>query len=253
METYGVSFANYKPNWGELDELLTTRIIPSHERSLALARKNLAECRNVMTRLQKMRELSHQVCTGCDSLIQLLKEKIEATNFIVEDIVCPEEAPKSERKYYRGLMDGVEKFDRHAGDVAVYFDMAADNFEAELVIQEAAVTEIESALVFWRSTMSVSKIDWIFDQAEVKFRTKICREAVKELSAYIDKGKAYIKWMNNSTFEQDYSTSIELAEKLLERAEQDLENYKMMKRVISEVGVAEASRRWDGLRTEIGF
>ena len=80
----------------------------------------------------------------------------------------------------------------------------------------------------------------MFEKAELKYKTKICRELVKALGDYIGDCREQLGRFDN---EEDRSSALyEDIEWLFDEAEADLAYYRQIKADIAEVGVEEALR-----------
>ena len=100
-------------------------------------------------------------------------------------------------------------------------------------------TEVD--IRFWERTLELQRAYWVFEKAEYKYKTKICRELVKALSDYTGDCREQLGRYDRD--EDKKSALYEDLEWLFNEAQEDLVYYRQIKADIAAVGVEEALKQ----------
>ena len=124
--------------------------------------------------------------------------------------------------------------------VALFYKHACERAEFNLDFFENCLVSTEIDIRFWERTLELQRAYWVFEKAELKYKTKICRELVKALGDYIGDCREQL-----GRFEGKDSSASALHEDiewLLNESEADFAYYRQIKADIAEFGVEEALR-----------
>ena len=236
METYGVSFEGFEPSCGwpmykhteeELIPHLKNEVVRWRERRDAAASERTA-IKGIGADLEGMMK-------SRDGLVAKLGAKVPGSGTKVNEVMplAVKEAKVATSSSWDELASWLDASKSSLEQIALFYKHACDFFENCLVS-----TEID--IRFWERTLELQRAYWVFEKAELKYKTKICRELVKALGDYIGDCREQL-----GRFEgKDCSSSAlhEDIEWLLNEAEADLAYYRQIKADIAEFGVEEALR-----------
>ena len=250
METYGVSFAGFEP-WCGQDTISTIneKVIPSLVENLNGYNSEIAGCKNQLKVLEPLRDAAVRMLDDQNLILKKFDEPFPGYGKTVRE-VCTRPKVGIDRDKVKKYLEWLETSKEHLDSAACQFMLIYECTLADLQEYEGIVQEVSAGLEFYRHFLEVVKINWIFDHADHKYRTKICREAVKELTGMIAKGEAYVQWMKKSNYEEDQSSNIRVAEKLIEQTRPQLKEYKRLKTALSGPNGEEAARMYDKFYAE---
>ena len=128
--------------------------------------------------------------------------------------------------------------------VTSFYETTCARTEYALHFCEEYITEYGNAIRFWTQTLELERAHWVFEKAELKYKTKICREIVKSLSEYVGDCRAQLVWLetgHDAEVLKDTPMREDL-EWLLRESTADLAYYRQIKSDIAAIGVEEALR-----------
>ena len=243
METYGVSFEGFQPSCGwpmykhteeELIPYLKNAVVQWRERRDAVANERAA--------LKGLKADLEGMMKSRDGLIAKLQAKISSSETKVNEVMplAVKEAKVATSSSWDELASWLDASKSSLEQIALFYKHACERAEFNLDFFENCLVSTEIDIQFWERTLELQRAYWVFEEAELKYKTKICRELVKALGDYIGDCREQL-----GRFEgKDCSSSAlhEDIEWLLNEAEADLAYYRQIKADIAEFGVEEALR-----------
>ena len=243
METYGVSFEGFEPSCGwpmykhteeELIPHLKNEVVRWRERRDAAASERTA-IKGIGADLEGMMK-------SRDGLVAKLGAKVPGSGTKVNEVMplAVQEAKVETRSSWNDLASWLDASKSPLEQIALFYKHACERAEFNLDFFENCLVSTEIDIRFWERTLELQRAYWVFEKAELKYKTKICRELVKALGDYIGDCREQL-----GRFEgKDCSSSAlhEDIEWLSREAEADLAYYRQIKADIAAVGVEEAIR-----------
>ncbi len=249
VETYGVNFEGFEPccGWPSYNDWVE-KIIPCEKSELALWQKILEDRQKKLATIKEIQSELGAIKNGCQRLLarfvqqetrpeyaimQQVHEKLKHSKSVVSVDVSSEV-----RSWLVQADPSVERFE---GLYAMSIELV------EKAVAEAAtiVEELKNCLRFWEHALEVMKMHYVFEQAEMRYKTKICREIVKELTNFCAEGRCLTWWMQTSEHGREVAGTAmdEDAQWLLENAEEDLKYYRQIKADIAANGLEVALKQ----------
>ena len=243
METYGVSFEGFEPSCGwpmykhteeELIPYLKNEVVRWRERRDAAASERTA-IKGIGADLEGMMK-------SRDGLVAKLGAKVPGSGTKVNDVMplAVKEAKVATSSSWDELASWLDASKSPLDQIALFYKYAYGRADFDLDFFENCLESTEIDIRFWERTLELQRAYWVFEKAELKYKTKICRELVKALSDYIGDCREQL-----GRFEgKDCSASAlyEDIKWLFDEAEADLAYYRQIKADIAEVGIEEALR-----------
>ena len=243
METYGVSFEGFEPSCGwpmykhteeELIPHLKNEVVRWRERRDAAASERTA-IKGIGADLEGMMK-------SRNGLVAKLGAKVPGSGTKVNEVmpIAVKEAKVETSSSWDELASWLDASKSSIDQIALFYKHACERAEFNLDLFENCLASTELDIRFWERTLELQRAYWVFEKAERKYKTKICRELVKALGDYIGDCREQL-----GRFEgKDCSSSAlhEDIEWLLREAEADLAYYRQIKSDIAEVGIEEALR-----------
>ena len=177
-----------------------------------------------------------------DGLVAKLGAKVPGSETKVNDVMplAVKEAKVATSSSWDELASWLDASKSSLEQIALFYKHACERAEFNLDFFENCLVSIEIDIRFWERTLELQRAYWVFEKAELKYKTKICRELVKALGDYIGDCREQLGRFDN---EEDRSSALyEDIEWLLDEAEADLAYYRQIKADIAEFGVEEALR-----------
>ena len=241
METYGVSFEGFQPSCGwpmykhteeELIPYLKNAVVQWRERRDAVANERAA--------LKGLKADLEGMMKSRDGLIAKLQAKIPGGATKVNDVMpLAVKAAKVETSgSWQELASWLDEAKTPLEQIALFYKYACERADFDLGFFENCLESTEIDIRFWERTLELQRAYWVFEKAELKYKTKICREIVKALTDYIGDCREQLGRFDDE--ESKKSAAYEDIEWLLKEAEADIAYYRQIKADISELGVEEA-------------
>ena len=243
METYGVSFEGFEPSCGwpmykhteeELIPHLKNEVVRWRERRDAAASERTA-IKGIGADLEGMMK-------SRDGLVAKLGAKVPGSGTKVNDVMplAVKEAKVETSSSWDELASWLDASKSSIDQIALFYKHACERAEFNLDLFENCLASTEIDIRFWERTLELQRAYWVFEKAELKYKTKICRELVKALADYLGDCREQL-----GRFEGKDSSSSALHEDLewlLNEAEADFAYYRQIKADIAVVGIEEALR-----------
>ena len=243
METYGVSFEGFEPSCGwpmykhteeELIPHLKNEVVRWRERRDAAASERTA-IKGIGADLEGMMK-------SRDGLVAKLGAKVPGSGTKVNEVMplAVKEAKVATNSSWDELTSWLDASKSPLEQIALFYKHACERADFDLGFFENCLESTEIDIRFWECTLELQRTYWVFEKAELKYKTKICRELVKALGDYIGDCREQL-----GRFEGKDSSASALHEDiewLLNEAEADLAYYRQIKADIAEFGVEEALR-----------
>ena len=102
------------------------------------------------------------------------------------------------------------------------------------------------AIDFWDDAADVYVCDYIFANAEMKYKMKICRDIIRAMPVIIQSGEAFLNKCNAQKFDfgSSHERVIELAEEAVGAASNRLYVYRNVRSMAEEDGIGAAFAEW---------
>jgi hypothetical protein len=177
-----------------------------------------------------------------DGLVAKLQAKISGSETKVNDVMPlgVKEAEVETSSTWQELSSWLDESKTTIEQIAFFYKHACERADMGLGLFENCLESTEIDIRFWERTLELQRAYWVFEKAELKYKTKICRELVKALGDYIGDCREQL-----GRFEGKDSSASALHEDiewLLNEAEADFAYYRQIKADIAEFGVEEALR-----------
>lgn len=249
METYGVSFEGFEPSCGwpsynswtekiiprEKSELVRWgKILEDRQRGLATIKEAQSELAAVKNGCQKLlARFARQEASEEHALIQQVNEKLRQS----KDFVCVD-LTSDLRSWLAQADPCIERLEG-------FYAASVESTEKSVADAATIVDELKNCLRFWEHALEVMKMHHVFEKAELRYKTKICREIVKELTSFCAEGRCLQRWMQTSEHGRELvGTAMEEdAQWLIENAEEDLKYYRQIKADIAANGLETALKQ----------
>ena len=133
-------------------------------------------------------------------------------------------------------MDGLRK---------VLDSACSENDEGRKCMEEFAGV-FRCATDFWSTAMDVYICDYVFENVEMKFKKKVCKDIIKFLPNAIVRGKAFLDLYGHGKFDFGKNTEFILtrAEEVVEAAENRLKVYREARNFAEKFGMPAAFEQW---------
>ena len=243
METYGVSFEGFEPSCGwpmykhteeELIPHLKNEAVRWRERRDAAASERAA-IKGIGADLEGMMK-------SRDGLVAKLQAKISGSETKVNEVMPlgVKEAEVETSSTWQELSSWLDESKTTIEQITFFYKHACERADTSLGLFENCLESTEIDIRFWERTLELQRAYWVFEKAELKYKTKICRELVKALGDYIGDCREQLgRFEGKDCSSSDLHEDIEW---LLNEAEADLAYYRQIKADIAEFGVEEALR-----------
>ena len=249
METYGVSLEGFEPSCGwpsynswtekiiprEKSELIRWRkILEDRQKGLATIKEAQSELATVKNGCQKLlARFARQEASEEQAIIRQVNEKLKQS----KDFVCVD--------FTSGLRSWLAQADPCIERLEGFYSASVEFVEKSVADAATIVEELKNCLRFWEHALEVMKMHHVFEKAELRYKTKICREIVKELTSFCAEGRSLQRWIQTSEHGREVAGTAmdEDARWLLENAEEDLKYYRQIKADISANGLETALKQ----------
>ena len=248
METYGVSFDGFQPTCGwQMYRNVEEHMIPNLKSEVERYRKLRDKASKELAALKSLEADVTGLCKGREGLAAKLRMHAGDDTATLSDLMTNgiATAQNDERAHWEGLVSWLDESKSPVEQIASFYETACARTEYALHFCEECMTEYENAIRFWTQTLELERAHWVFEKAELKYKTKICREIVKSLSEYVGDCRAQLVWLetgHDAEVLKDTPMREEL-EWLLRESTADLAYYRQIKSDIAEFGVEDAIAR----------
>ena len=243
METYGVSFEGFEPSCGwPMYKHTEEELIPHLKNEVVRWRERRDEAANERSALRGLKADLEGMMKSREGLIAKLQTKIPGAENKVNDVMPlgVKEAEVEAGSTWQELASWLGEAKSHLEQIALFYKHAYGRADYNLAFFQNCLDSTEIDIRFWMRTLELQRAYWVFEKAEIKYKTKVCRELVRALVDYIGDCREQVGRFDNE--EKRSSALYEDLEWLLREAEADLAYYRQIKADIAAVGVEEALR-----------
>lgn len=243
METYGVSFEGFQPSCGwPMYKHTEEELIPHLKNEVVRWRERRDEAANERAALKGLKVDLEGMMKSRDGLVAKLGAKVPGSGTKVNEVMplAVKEAKVETRSSWNELASWLDASKSPLEQIALFYKYACERAEFNLDFLENCLVSTEIDIQLWERTLELQHAYWVFEKAELKYKTKICRELVKALGDYIGDCREQLGRFDNE--EGRSSALYEDIEWLFDEAEADLAYYRQIKADIAEFGVEEALR-----------
>ena len=243
METYGVSFDGFQPSCGwPMYKHIESEFIPHLKREVVRWRERRDAAAKERAALKGLQADLEGMMKSRDGLVAKLQAKIPGGATKVNDVMpLAVKAAKVETSgSWQELASWLDEAKTPLEQIALFYKYACERADFDLGFFENCLESTEIDLRLWERTLELQRAYWVFEKAELKYKTKICRELVKALGDYIGDCREQLGRFEGK--DSSASALYEDLEWLLNEAEADLAYYRQIKADIAEVGIEEALR-----------
>ena len=243
METYGVSFDGFQPSCGwPMYKHIESEFIPHLKREVVRWRERRDAAAKERAALKGLQADLEGMMKSRDGLVAKLQAKIPGSKTKVNDVMPlgVKEAEVETSSTWQELSSWLDESKTTIEQIAFFYKHACKRADMSLGLFENCLESTEIDIRFWERTLELQRAYWVFEKAELKYKTKICRELVKALADYIGDCREQLGRFEGK--DSSESALYEDIEWLLREAEADLAYYRQIKADIAEVGIEEALR-----------
>ena len=249
METYGVKLEPFlETDAGSVYADIRDKILPYLRKqeenclcSLDYQRRKLKELDEFLARLEFVR-------TELSNLLQKTQSDICGKSF--REIVALRPAPE-ENDFEVGV--ACEEFANWSGKSAAATDRllyavrdaCAVNTEGVKCMREFSAV-FRMAIDFWNAATDVYVCDYVFQNVEMKYKMKVCRDIVKAMPGIIRSGEAFLDRCDAQKFDfgRNHERVIELAEEAVGVAMNRLDVYRNVRSMAEKSGIDATFEEW---------
>ena len=246
METYGVSFEGFQPACGwSMYKNAEEHMIPNLKCEVEHYQKLRDKAGAELAALKGLETDIKGLCKSREGLVAKLQASVADSKDTVSDLISKhlhDAQGKSVVMLWDGLSDWLEEARPPIEQLAFLYEIACERAKANFRFYEEYAQEYENAIRFWSQTLELERAHWVFENAALKYKTKICREIVKALGGYVCDCRAQLVWIETGRDADvlKHTPMREDVEWLLREAEADLAYYRQIKADIAAAGVEEA-------------
>lgn len=241
METYGVSFEGFEPSCGwAMYKHTEEELIPNLKAEVERWRVRRDAAANERASLKGLKADLEEMTKSRESLVGKLRAKISGSETTVDDVMPlgVKEAEVETRSSWQELSSWLDAAKSPIEQIGLFYKHASERADYNLSFFENLVESTEVDIRFWERTLELQRAYWVFEKAEHKYKTKICRELVKALADYIGDCREQLGRYDRE--EDKKSALYEDIEWLFNQAQEDLAYYRQIKADIAAVGIEEA-------------
>lgn len=251
METYGVSFDGFEPSCGwPFYRHINDEFLPELKAEVERWRKLRDTFDNECTLFKHFND-DLEMLTRCHEgmMVRLrtkFSEGIGKSEMSTLDEIMPlgvQEAKQDgeqveSHRTWPELSSWLYEANSLVKEMSVYNAYARKRAVCAVGIFENCFESAQSDIRFCEQTLELQKAYWVFEKAELKYKTKICREIVKLLSDYIGDCRGQLSRYDEEKRATD--PRYKDIKWLYDEAQEDLAYYRQIKADIADVGVGEA-------------
>ena len=198
METYGVSFDGFQPTCGwQMYRNVEEHMIPNLKSEVERYRKLRDKASEELAALKSLETDVTGLCKGREGLAAKLQRRTGDDTTTLSDLMTDGIAPtqSDESAIWKGLVSWLDESKSPIEQIASFYETTCARTEYALHFCEEYITEYGNAIRFWTQTLELERAHWVFEKAELKYKTKIFREIVKSLSEYVGDCRAQLGWL----------------------------------------------------------
>ena len=248
METYGVTFEGFRPDWGiDYYRRIEQVALPKCDESIARLERKLMQVRGKLERLRCAKSTVRVLVQAAQDLesLSLSPEGDDALS-LPEILSCPElDANRPEDRKRRESVDRVKEWMAQTQgcreDIAGLFEFAQEVAAYSVRFCERQITSFKTLREFYVKSMEVQRGCHVFDHADRRYKTAICRDMIRLLSEVCRLGAIVLmseKRENGGAVDGESSIAF-----LREDANRLYGFFRAFKKLVSDVGVDEACNR----------
>ena len=242
METYGVNFEGFEPLCGwPMYKHTEEKWLPQLRAEVERWRKRRDEAAAERAALKSIKVEIEGLAKSRERLVAKLQVKISGGSETKLDEVMTlgvEEAEIETPSPWEKLSSWLLAAKAPIDEIAFYYKYACERADYNFSLYDNCFESSVLDVRFWERTLELQKMYWVFEKAELKYKTKVCRELVKVLVDYIADCREQLGRYDDS--EEEKSALREDIEWLYDEAVEDLAYYRQIKADIAAVGVEEA-------------
>ena len=243
METYGVSFEGFQPSCGwPMYKHIESEFIPHLKNEAVRWRERRDAAARERTAIKGIGADLEGMMKSRDGLVAKLGAKVPGSGTKVNEVMplAVKEAKVETSSSWDELASWLDASKSPLEQIALFYKHAYERAEFNLGFFENCLVSTEIDIRFWERTLELQRAYWVFEKAELKYKTKICRELVKAIGDYIGDCREQLgRFEGKDDAESALREDIEW---LFDEAEADLAYYRQIKADIAAVGVEEAIR-----------
>lgn len=241
METYGVSFEGFEPSCGwAMYKHTEEELLPNLKAEVVRWRVRRDDAASERVALKGLKADLEGMAKSREGLAVKLQAKISGSDTKVNDVIPlgVKEAEAETQSSWQELSSWLDAAKLPIEQLGLFYKHACERVDYNLGFFENLVESTEVDIRFWERTLELQRAYWVFERAEHKYKTKICRELVKALSDYIGDCR---EQMGRYDREEDKKTALyEDIQWLFNEAQKDIVYYRQIKADIAAVGIEEA-------------
>ena len=157
--------------------------------------------------------------------------------------VAKEIDPNAACAAFNGWANGV---DDGTGDLLKAVSRSCENETEGVKCMEEFLSVFRGAIEFWEAAKDVYVCDYVFAQAAMKYKMKICRDIIRLMPTVIQKGEVFLAQCDANKFDfgKNEEYILERADEAVEAAENRLDVYRKAKAVAERSGIGAAFEEW---------
>ena len=251
METYGVSFEGFEPSCGwPFYKHIRDEFLPKLKAEVERWRKLCDTFVNEGTLLKQFNADCETLAKCHEGMMVRLRTAFSEGMGLSEtstlDEIMPlgvqeakqDGAEVETKRTWTELSSWLKEANSFVKEMSIYNAYARERADCALGMFQTCVESTEADIRFWEHTLGLQKSYWVFEKAELKYKTKICREIVKSLSDYIGDCREQM-----GRYDEEKRASDPLFEDikwLFDESQKDIVYYRQLKADIATVGVKKA-------------
>ena len=243
MKTYGVSFDGFQPSCGwPMYKNVEEKLIPHLKCEVERWRVRRDAAASERAALKGLKPDIDGLVKSRAGLVAKLQSPISGGETKVGDVISMgvKEAEIKTDGTWPELFSWLTEAATPLGQIAIFYKHACERADFNLDCYQNCLESTEIDIRFRTRTLELQHAYWVFEKAEFKYKTKLCRGLVKTLVDYIGDCREQLGRFDNE--ESRSSALYKDIEWLLKEAEADLAYYRQIKADIAAVGVEEALR-----------
>lgn len=245
METYGVTFENFQSDWGlEYYRRIEQEAVPECKAVLQERERVLKRAKAGLDRLLTAKAAVKSLIRSADELDPLVSAVSNGDAVSLHDLLAcsdldqgnPEDVERKE------ALSRVEKWIVQTktcrSDIDLLFCFAQEVAEYKIQVCERQVREWRAMCEFYEKSVEAQRGGYVFDHAEKRYKTRICRDMIKLLSEVVRLGDVVRNTIaKDGDGEVDENTSVA---GLYDDATHMLKFYREFKSLVADVGIDNA-------------
>jgi len=256
METYGVNMDGFEPWCGRelYDDVVKDRI-PGYEESIVGVTKEFEGVKRTLRSVEELRKPMLGMKGLAEKAAAIVGESVVAKDCRMNELL------RKGSEEFQKLLTAFEAYHKWLKEDCLSMCACCEEMYAELEeglqsdfrLYEGLIEETKVKRDFWRLMADTAKVEYLFENADKKYKAKVCRDAVRDLSALQEKGRAYLKWLENSHVnfsEEQLARQVKNVKEIMDEMRPVLSFYKKLKACIAERGIDGALVRYEKFKRD---